>query len=169
MQEILAAIDAGATGDELANVAIPGQSITPGPTPPPEVVYPGRFIPNGSETNDTSDRANNLGTVTRGTNVLRGLKIQRNALNLPDYDWYKFRIQRNGQLTVQNIITNGQALEMTLWRRRGNDLSRIWKEAEGDLQAAGEVHGVLLGGTGLTAPNDNNAVCREGDSPPLRR
>jgi hypothetical protein len=111
-------------GTWIANVRVPGQRPPgpPGPPPPQPLVFPGGFVRNYTEPNDTSDQAAYLGTVTRGVNSQPGLRIVRNALGLPDYDWFHFRAQRNGRLRVQNIITSGQPLEMTLWRRVGNRL-----------------------------------------------
>jgi hypothetical protein len=112
-------------GTWIANVRVPGQRIVPVPPGPQPLVFPGRFVRNYNEQNETSDRAASLGTVTRGVNSMPGLSINRNALGLPDYDWFKFRIQRRGLLQVMNIITSGQQLEMSLWRRRGNQLVLI--------------------------------------------
>ncbi|MFO0842063.1 MAG: hypothetical protein U0797_06625 [Gemmataceae bacterium] len=111
----------------IANVRVPGQAppTPPGPPAPGPAVFPGVFVRNYTEPNDTSDQAAYLGTVTRGVNLMPGLKIVRNALGFPDYDWFHFRIQRNGRLTVTNTITSGQPLEMTLWRRVGDNLVLI--------------------------------------------
>lgn len=112
-------------GTWIANFRVPGQPIGPPRPGPRPNVFPGRFIRNYTEPNETSDRAASLGTVTRGVNSLPGLRIVRNVLGLPEYDWFKFRVQRNGRLQVMNIITSGQQLEMSLWRRRGNQLVLI--------------------------------------------
>lgn len=112
----------------IANVLVVGQTPPLPPTPPPiPLVFPGTFVRNYTEPNDTSDQAAYLGTVTRGVNPMPGLRIVNNALGFPDYDWFHFRVQRNGRLTVTNIRTTGQRLQMSLWRRVGGRLILVGK------------------------------------------
>jgi hypothetical protein len=127
---------AGSVGQYSLTIRVPtppgggggggGGGVPPGPAP-----IPPRFTPNRNDNNETSSQAANLGTVLVGTQGMNALAITRSPTGLPDYDWYRFRPQRNGRLTVSTEVNSGGPLQLMVFRRVGNNLILVGKRTIG--------------------------------------
>ena len=73
------------------------------------------------ESNETSDRATNLGVLASGTQSQAGLTIINHANGLPDYDWYRYTAGSTGTLTVSIKYQSAGDLDLRVFTVDANN------------------------------------------------
>jgi hypothetical protein len=90
-----------------------------GPAGPPSGTAGGSAGPGDfAESNETSDAADDNGTLTKGAAATSVSNLNTNYhtdTNLPDYDWYKWSAGSSGTFSVTVDANSGGNLEVSVW------------------------------------------------------